>query len=176
MTSDNARYLTYAVTAVVLAIIMAFRWRRMRRSSPLKLERLWIIPALYSTFAAAMFWFLPPHGWQWSWAAGALLLGGGVGWLRGKAMRIEIDPVTHDLNQRQSPAALLIIVGLVLLRFAARSVFGMDGDINHVSHGLVDAFIAFAVGLLSLQRLEMYLRAKRLLGEARASRDTVAAE
>jgi membrane protein CcdC involved in cytochrome C biogenesis len=176
MSDDGARALTYGITGIAMVIVMAFRWRRMKRSTPLKLERLWIIPALYSAFAAAMFWFLPPHGWQWSWSAGALLLGGAVGWLRGKAMRIEIDPVTHDLNQRQSPAALLIIAGLVVIRIFARSAFGMDIDPTHVSHGLVGAFIAFAVGLLSLQRLEMYLRARRLLEEAQASRGMAAAQ
>ena len=170
MSDDGARALTYGITGIVMVIVLAFRWRRMKRSTPLKLERLWIIPVLYSAFAATVFWLLPPHGWQWAWAAGALILGGGVGWLRGKAMRIEIDPVTHDLNQRQSPAALLIIVGLVVVRIITRSAFGMDVDPAHVSHGLIGAFIAFAVGLLSLQRLEMYLRARRLLVAARASR------
>ena len=114
-----------------------------------------------------LFWTLPPKGSQWLWAAGALILGGGVGWLRGKAMRITVDPETHDLNQRQSPAALIIILVLVAARFYARSAFGMDGDMSHVSHGIIDSFVAFAVGLLALQRIEMFLRARRLLEAAR---------
>ena len=140
----------------------------MRVAKPLKVERLWIVPTLYSIFAAGLFWNLPPHGLQWLWATLALVAGGAVGWLRGRTMRIAVDPVTHDLNQRQSPAALVLLVALIGLRYVAREHFGTD--ITHAGAGVVDGFVAFAVGLLAMQRVEMFLRARRLLGEARALR------
>ena len=158
--------ITWATTAVTLAIVVVVRLVRMKRSRPLKLERLWVVPALYSVFAAVMFWRAPPVGLQWLWAATAFAGGVGVGWLRGSTMRIDVDPVTHDLNQRQSPAALLLIVALVLMRTLVRSQLG--DQLDHPAGGVIDAFLAFAVGLLSAQRLEMYLRARRLLEAARA--------
>ena len=159
--------ITWAITAVSLAVVIAFRWRRMRRSRPLKLERLWIIPALYSAFAAAMFWHAPPAGRQWLWVIAALAAGGGLGWLRGSTMRIDVDPDTHELGQRQSPAALLLIAALVVVRTAVRSEYA--ADLVQAGSGVIDAFLAFAVGALSAQRLEMYLRARRLLAAARSA-------
>lgn len=161
----NGQAVGYAIAAVAVVIVVFFRLRGLKRSRRLRLERLWIVPTLYGVFAAGLFWWRPPHGVQWLWAAGALLLGGTVGWWRGKLMRIEIDPVSHALNQRQSPAALLLIVALIGLRFAVREELGATGTIP--AAGVVDAFVAFAVGLLTLQRVEMFVRARRLLGEAR---------
>ena len=43
----------------------------------------------------------------------------------------------------------------------------MGGAAWHVDvMAVTDILIAFALGLLTMQRVEMYLRAKRLLGEA----------
>ena len=39
--------------------------------------------------------------------------------------------------------------------------------IEHMADGLQNKEIAFALGMFSVTRLEMYLRAKRLLEEAR---------
>lgn len=168
LTPQNVLYTAYGIVAVGLVLFLIFGVRSVRKSRRLRLERMWVIPALYGGFATVLFWRQPPHGIQWLWAAGALVVGAGAGWLRGRAMRITVDPVTHELNQRQSPAALLLIVMLIGLRYAARAQVG--DDITHASAGVIDAFVAFAVGLLSMQRLEMFLRARRLLGEARAAR------
>ncbi len=164
----NPQQLSYLIGGVLLVVIIAFRLLRMKKARPLKLERLWIVPTLYTVFAIGLFWRLPPHGWQWATTAAALVAGGGLGWLRGSTMRIAVDPVTHDLNQRQSPAAIILIVVLIGGRFLLREQFA--GDPTHPAAGVIDAFVAFAVGLLTLQRVEMFLRARRLLGVARAAR------
>lgn len=163
----NGQTITYAVTGVAIVIVLFFRLRGMKRGRPLRLERLWIVPTLYGIFAASLFWWRPPHGVQWLWAVAALLGGSAVGWWRGKLMRIEIDPVSHALNQRQSPAALLLIVALIGMRFVARDQLGAGGTMP--AAGIIDAFVAFAVGLLAMQRVEMFLRARRMLSEARAT-------
>lgn len=159
--------LSYLIAGVGLVIVVGWQLLRLNKAKRLRLERLWIVPALYSVFAAGLYWYQPPQGWEWAIAAAALAGGAGVGWLRGSTMRIAVDPVTHDLNQRQSPAAIALIAVLVLVRFAVREEFV---DPTHINPGILDAFVAFAVGLLSMQRLEMFLRARRLLGEARAAR------
>lgn len=158
----------YAIAGVVIVAVVAFRLRAMKRGRPLRLERLWIVPALYLVFATGIFWWRPPHGAQWLWAAAALLAGGVLGWWRGKLMRIEIDPGSHALNQRQSPAAMMLIVGLIGLRFLAREELGTTGAMP--AAGIIDAFVAFAVGLLTMQRVEMFLRARRMLRAAQTSR------
>jgi membrane protein CcdC involved in cytochrome C biogenesis len=94
-----------------------------------------------------------------------LAIGAAVGWQRGKMMHIHVDPETHALNQKASPAAMFFLIALIIVRAGARSVIGETGTVSPAM--LTDPLIAFALGMFTLQRVEMYLRAKRLLEEAR---------
>lgn len=158
-------WISVAVTIVVVGIVLAFRLRRMGQMRPLKLGSLWVVPTLYLVVAALMFWQLPPTGWVAIASAVALVFGAAVGWQRGKMMHIHVDPETHALNQRASPAAMFFLIALILVRSAARGMLGQEGGVSPAM--LTDPLIAFALGMFTLTRLEMYLRAKRLLEEAR---------
>ncbi|QNA84750.1 DUF1453 family protein [Sphingomonas sp. So64.6b] len=162
--------ITYAITGVVVAIILFFRIRRMSRARPLKLERLWVLPVAYLLLAIFVLSQVPPAGMTWLYCALALVFGAALGWQRGRMMRISVDPETHALNHQPSPAALLFIVVLILVRFGARELAQMNGAVSHLNALVVtDVLIAMALGLLTAQRVEMYLRAKRLLQAARAA-------
>jgi len=156
-----------AITVAIVVVVLALRMRRMGQMRPLKLETLWIVPALYLAIAALMFWSLPPRGWVAVASAVGLALGAAVGWQRGKMMHIHVDPATHALNQKASPAAILFLVALIVVRSGARAVLGETGGVSPAM--LTDPLIAFALGMFSLTRLEMYLRAKRMLEEVRGS-------
>jgi hypothetical protein len=156
-----------AITVAIIVVVLALRMRRMGQMRPLKLETLWIVPALYLAMAALMFWSLPPKGWVAIASAVGLALGAAVGWQRGKMMHIHVDPATHALNQKASPAAILFLVALIVVRSGARAVLGETGGVSPAM--LTDPLIAFALGMFSLTRLEMYLRAKRMLEEVRGS-------
>jgi membrane protein CcdC involved in cytochrome C biogenesis len=158
-------WITYAVTIGVIAVIMAVRLRRMGTMRPLKLGGLWIVPAIYAAVAALMFVQLPPRGWVAIASAVGLAIGAAVGWYRGKMMHISVDPETHALNQKASPAAMMFLIALIAVRMAARGILGQEGAVSPAM--LTDPLVAFALGMFSLTRLEMYLRAKRLLEEAR---------
>ena len=160
-------WITYAITIGIVVIVLGFRMRRMSQMRPLKLGSLWIVPALYLVVAALMFVQLPPVGWVAIASAIGLLIGAGVGWQRGKMMHIHVDPETHALNQKASPAAMIFLIALIVVRSAARSIIGGTGAISPAM--LTDPLIAFALGMFAVQRVEMYLRAKRLLEEARGS-------
>ncbi|MES2755160.1 MAG: CcdC protein domain-containing protein [Pseudomonadota bacterium] len=153
---------TYLISFAVIAIVIALRWRRMSRAQPLKLERLWLVPAGYLVVAIGAFYAHPPSPIGWLFATAALALGGALGWQRGKLMTIEIDPETHALNQRGSPAAMLLIVALVVARTGGRELATRSGF--HLDPlAVTDVLIALALGLFSATRLEMYLRARRML-------------
>jgi membrane protein CcdC involved in cytochrome C biogenesis len=156
---------SYAITIGIIVIIMALRLRRMGKMRPLNLGSLWIVPAIYLLVAALMFVQLPPTGWVAIASAAGLLIGAAVGWQRGKMMHIHVDPKTHALNQKASPAAMFFLIALIIVRMGARSVLGQEGGVSPAM--LTDPLIAFALGMFTLTRLEMYLRAKRLLEEAR---------
>jgi membrane protein CcdC involved in cytochrome C biogenesis len=144
---------------------MALRMRRMGKMRPLKLETLWIVPAMYAAVAALMFYTLPPVGSVATASLVGLAVGAAVGWQRGKMMQIHVDPETHALNQKASPAAMFFLIALILIRAGARSILGQESNISPAM--LTDPLIAFALGMFTLQRVEMYLRARRLLDEAR---------
>ena len=158
-------WITYAITIGIIVVVMALRMRGMSKARPLKLGSLWIVPAIYLAVAALMFVQLPPTGAVAVACAVGLVLGAAVGWQRGKMMHIHVDPETHALNQKASPAAMIFLIALIVVRSAARSILGQDSHISPAM--LTDPLIAFAVGMFTLTRVEMYLRAKRLLEEAR---------
>lgn len=161
-------WISYAITAAVVAVVVALRLRGARRMRPLKLGTLWIVPAMYLVVAAFIFVQFPPIGWVGLASAIALAIGAVVGWQRGKMMHITVDPETHALNQKASPAAMLFLVALIVVRSAARGIIGTEGGVSPAM--LTDPLIAFALGMFALQRIEMYLRAKRLIEEAQNHR------
>ena len=79
-------------------------------------------------------------------------------------MRIAIDPDTLILSQQSSPAAFLILIALIAVRQGARYEFGG----GHAAALAVGMALSFGVGLVAATRVEMTLRARRLLGAARA--------
>lgn len=156
--------ISYAITAVVVALVLFLRVRSARRARPLRLATLWIVPGIYATvFAVALYEHPPMTMLGWLWLVVAAGVGAGVGWHRGKLMRISVDPLTGALNQQASPAALLFIVLLIV----ARSGLKYEGQ----AHGfdvwsITDLLMAFALGLFTATRAEMFIRARRLLGQA----------
>jgi membrane protein CcdC involved in cytochrome C biogenesis len=60
---------------------------------------------------------------------------------------------------------MFFLIALIIVRSGARTILGEAGTASPAM--LTDPLIAFALGMLTLTRVEMYLRAKRLLEEAR---------
>ena len=100
------------------------------------------------------------------WGAIALLIGGAMGWWRGRSIAIQVDPETHVINHATSWAT----IGLILILFTVRSFSRFETASTGLDPNLVvDLFALSALGILSVARLEMFLRARRLLVEARAA-------
>lgn len=164
-------YLPYLIGGVIFVLIMAWRLRSMSQTRPLRLELLWVTPAIILALTALILAPQPPQGVEWAYLGAGLAIGGAFGWWRGKLMRITVDPETHALNVRASPAGMIFIVVIIAIRFALRGVAMGQASSLHLSVGVITGvFMAFAVGLFGVQRLEMFLRARRMLGEARAAR------
>src|SRR5471032_497205 len=96
----QASWQQYAIMAVVFVIVFAIRGRSLMRVRPLKVEQLWIVPAIYALVVAYLFVRFPPSALGWGVAALGLVIGGAIGWQRGKTMRIHIDPATGLLMQK----------------------------------------------------------------------------
>jgi hypothetical protein len=164
--------MTYAIMAVVLVVVLGLRMRNVGRERPLKVGRLWIVPAIYLAVAATFFALTPPaRPAEWALCIVALALGAGLGWQRGRLTHIAVDPATEEVKMKQSMAGFLFIVILLALKMGMKSMpgFGNNGLFHMSPQGLTDILVALMLGLLGVQRVEMFLRARRLLAEARAA-------
>ncbi|WP_174273904.1 CcdC protein domain-containing protein [Sphingomonas bacterium] len=161
MHAQQSQTISYIITAVIVGIVLLLRLRGMRRARRLRLETLWIVPALLAlVLAFSIFEYPPRDALGWVWLALAAAIGAGLGWRRGKLMRISVDPATGTLNQQVSPAALLFFVLLIVARQGLRYEAASLG-LNILK--ITGIMMAFAAGLIAATRLEMFVRARRLL-------------
>ena len=160
-------WLQYLLPLGVFLVIFAVRARRMSQVRPLKLEQLWIVPAVYLVLVVASFVAKPPSATGWLAALVALAAGAAIGWQRGRMMAIHVDPATHTLNQKGSPVAVLFLFAIVAVKMVAQNEGAALGfDVALVT----DVALAFGLGMFTATRVEMYLRGTRLLAAARAAR------
>lgn len=155
----------------VVAVLMLLRLRRAAREQPLRIERLWVMPAFVTVLIGVLLAMQPPPATGWLALIAGLALGGAAGWHRGKLMRIRVDAATGELFQQASPAATILLLLIIFLRAGLRDVAGVAPGEHHPALLAIlvsDGLMGFAVGLLIFTRLEMYLRARRLL-EGRGS-------
>lgn len=165
MQHQGGNWLTAILPFVVVSIVFALRFRSMNRERPLNVSTLWVVPVIYVALVASMLFALPPSLGGWSVMAAALVAGAVLGWHRGKLIRLERNSETGKLTQRASPLAMVLLLALIVLKMGARSIFGETAAAQPGSSAmlLTDAFIGFAFGLLSATRLELYLRARKIL-------------
>ena len=153
--------------AVALAIVLL----RNRQARRLRVEILWIRPVIFLALTVASLVAEPPI--LTPLALVIMVVGLALGWQRGRLMHIEVDQATHMLRSKASPLGLIFIVVLLVARFGLRAVMAQYAREWHLPFvAVADAFLLFLVGLLSVQALEMWLRANRLLTEARAMPST----
>lgn len=162
------QYAPLIAVAVMLPIIL-LRNRRPRRLRP---ERMRITPLVVLTLIGFGIWGLSmapgashePFGvTSWIILAVALLLGAGAGWWRGKMTTIE-KVADGTLSAQASPLGLILIVGLLLSRQALRPWVESQAATWHVNAlAIQDAFMVFVIGMILMQRLEMFLRARRVM-------------
>lgn len=157
----------YVAPAIAVGLIV-LRGVRARR---LRVERMWIMPALVLTAVGVTLGLQPPHRFSvLVIEVFALGVGLGLGWWRGRTTNITIDPATHDLTSRPSPIGMALIAGLFLVRFALKDYAAGHARELHVGAAdIAEVFLLMAAGLICAQRLEMWIRARRILEQARSA-------
>ena len=161
--------LSYLIPIGVAAVVILLRNSRPRR---LRVESLWILPMVYIALLASSLAAAPPPVTPAS--IGVLVLGfalgAAIGWQRGRFTKIDINPQTHELSSRQSAIGLVFIFAILAVRFGARGLLAANAGALHIPvAAALDAFFALAIAMLSVQRLEVWLRASKMLAEAKAS-------
>ena len=168
----TARALPYIVPLLILALVL----RRNLRERNLRMERLWVYPAILIVATAsvmggeAMPGLIPLIGFIAALAVGAL-----IGWYRGRLTHITIDPTTHEFTSRASVAGTMLIGAVFALRYGVKMAMAGGGVVLPMGGrldvaGITDGLMLLAVGMMTAQRIEMYLRCQKLLAEARGGR------
>jgi hypothetical protein len=161
-------YLTYLIPLVVIGLVIL----RNSRERRIRIERLWIAPAMVMLMTILAFSANPPPGpVGLGLDIAAVCVGGFLGWWRARASVFTIDPETHVITSKVSPWGMFLILGIFALRYVIRSVMaGGAASAMHVSAAeATDSFLLLAVGVVSAQRIEWLIRARKLLAEARST-------
>jgi hypothetical protein len=166
----NAPVWVGLIPLVVIALVIL----RNSRARRLRIESLWISPVMILAIVGLTF---SQQGMPSPLMLGvdiaALVAGAGLGWWRARFTTITVDPETHQLTSQASALGMLVILGVFGLRFAVRMYATQSASTLGVSaNAIADAALVISVGLVCAQRLEIALRATRLLNEARAGAPT----
>ncbi|MFN7128936.1 MAG: DUF1453 domain-containing protein [Brevundimonas sp.] len=160
------------IPLLVFPAVLVLVLLKNRRKRVLKPQFLWIMPAIVVPLIGLGIWgsSYSPHAVHapfgpdaWAVLALGAVLGGVAGWYRGKTVTIEKEP-DGSLMAQASPLGLILLVVLFAGRAGLRDVIeahAADWHLNAMA--VTDAFLVFAMGLIILQRVEMYIRAKRVL-------------
>lgn len=157
----------WAAVAALIAVRLFWRGRRRR----FRIERMWIAPSLIlAGVVLSLAVQPPPHLPLLIAEVLALGVGSGLGWWRGATTRIHVDPESHELSSQSSIIGMALIGAVVLLRVSLRDYAATHAAAWKVTPiEIADVSLLFAAGLLCVQRLEMWLRARRLLDATRSS-------
>ena len=156
---DNS-YIVYLVMAAAVILMI----RRNLRANRIRVETLWIRPAVLLLIAVLTVVQQPPHS-----AIGIAILvagaaGGAVaGWYRGKLTHITLDAQTGVLTGKGSAIGLIIVLGLMVARYAIRAWAQSHPDHSGVAVAIADAAFLFGFATLIVARLEMWLRCRKLM-------------
>jgi hypothetical protein len=164
---------TYLITFAVVALFMGFRIWRSSRAQKLKIERMWIRPAILLVILGVSIAGQPPTLDPITLAALAVVtvIGLALGLLRGRMVKVSIHPETHDLTSQQSPWGTMIFLAVMVVRTGSRFVLRGEQEIagipvTDIIDGLTLAYAGSVVGL----QIDIWMRARKLLADAIAAK------
>ncbi len=175
-TSANGSPWATLIPILIAFVLVILRNARARR---LHIEQMWIAPVIIVAMIGLALWgesqASVAHGGPGfaltplniGLDIAGILVGSLLGWWRARFTNITIDPATHELTSRASPLGMVVILGILVIRTAVRT-YATGGALGEWAGPVADALLVMSVGLVCAQRLEIYIRASRLLNEARA--------
>jgi membrane protein CcdC involved in cytochrome C biogenesis len=144
---------------LTLALVLAYRLRRRSSERPLSRRFLWLAPAIYLAAVAAMLVTHPPPPLGWALLGLGLAVGAAAGWARGRLFALRLDEDSGEVLLRRSRWAVTMLVAIVSTRFLANLWLGAP----HNALLVTDLMLGLVFGLVAVTRLEIALRARRLL-------------
>ncbi len=154
-----------------LAIALPLIFLRNRKPRTLNPQWMWVMPAIIVPLIGLALWgtsmdpTIPRVAFDsvaWAILAVGLVLGGAFGWWRGKMTTIE-KHADGTLKAQASPIGLILIIAVMLGRRALSAFLEPHAaawGLNALA--ITDAFLLFVVGMIVVQRVEMFIRARRI--------------
>ena len=153
-------YIIYLVMAAAIILMI----RRNMRANRIRIGTLWVMPVILLLIAALTVAQSPPHDALGIAIVAAGAMGGAVaGWRRGKLTHITLDSETGVLTGKVSAIGLIIILGLMVARYAIRAWAQTHPDKSGVAVAIADAAFLLGFATLIVSRLEMWLRCRKLM-------------
>ncbi|WP_428332017.1 hypothetical protein [Novosphingobium sp.] len=151
---------------IIIALVLAIRLRRINRERRMHLGRLLVAPTIIVVVAGYLAATATPDLTGVGIAAGAMVIGGIVGWQRARFMTIAYDPAVDVFTMKQSPAAVLFLIAIMLVR----RVVMAEMPVSHIGAGVsmaramwpIDGLIGFGLAMVIAHNTELYLRARRM--------------
>ena len=159
------------IPLIAILIALPLILLRNRRPRILRPQWLWVMPTVIVLLMALALWGTSmdpnmPHTAfdtaAWSILATGLVLGGVFGWWRGRMTTIE-KHADGTLRAQASPLGLILIIAVMLGRRALTAFLephAAEYGLNPLA--IADAFLLFVVGMIVVQRIEMFIRARRI--------------
>ena len=154
-----------------LAIALPLIFLRNRRPRTLNPQWMWVMPAIFVPLMGLALWGTSmdpstPHvafdALAWAVLAVGLILGGAFGWWRGRMTTIE-KHADGTLKAQASPIGLILIIAVMLGRRALGAFLEPHAaELGLNALAIADAFLLFVVGMFIVQRIEMFIRARRI--------------
>jgi len=157
---------------IAIAVAVPIMLLRNRRPRTLKPQWMWVMPLLIVLLIGLGIWgsaqapgvsHRPFGPLDYVVLALGLILGTVTGWWRGKMTTIERH-ADGTLKAQASPIGLVLILALMLGRRALAAWLephAADFGLNVLA--VADAFLLFVAAMIVVQRLEMWIRARRIL-------------
>ena len=158
----DPKLLQTVLPIVIIGVVIALRWRNLKKPRALNAGRLWLAPAFIALVMGFFLFSFPPSALGWAIMLGAALIGALAGIKRAQWMHLERDPQTGQLLMRQSPAALIFLVLIVMARrgvsYEAGGSAGPDstGQIPPEALLVTDGLMAFALAMVVLMRWTLW--------------------
>ena len=173
--SPQAANVSPWATLIPIVLAMGLVILRNSRARRLRIEAMWIAPVIIvaliglALFGETARGGVPLTPLNVGLDIAGLVIGAALGWWRARFTNITIDPATHELTSQASPLGMVVIMGILVLRTLIRTYAAQSsGPLGQWGPPQTDALLVMSVGLVCAQRLEIYLRANRLLADARS--------
>ena len=164
----DPKLLQTVLPIAIIGLVFAFRFRNLNKPRPMQVGRLWIAPTFLAVVVVIVLISFPPSLVGWLIIVFAALGGAFAGIKRGQLMHLERDPATGGLMMRQSRAALIFVVVILIARRAVTYGTGIEtgsgaqpgGQIPPEAMLVTDGLMAFALAMVGLMRWTLWQRAK----------------